>query len=60
MEFEVENRGNSIRKLFQKAIIFQLPFLMDLGSILEGFGAPNGGQDGPKMGKLGFKKSDLK
>ena len=57
MDFEVENQGNSIKKWFQKAIIFQLPFLMNLGSILEGFGAPNGGQDGPKMGKLGVKKA---
>ena len=38
MDFEIENRGNSRKKWFQKAIIFQLPFLMDLGSILEGLG----------------------
>ena len=32
-------------------------FGIDLESILEVFGIPNGGQDGPKMGKLGVKKA---
>ena len=32
-------------------------FFVNFGTILEGFGLPNGGQDGPKMGKLGVKKA---
>ena len=27
--------------------------MIDFGSILAGFGVPNGGQDGPQIGKLG-------
>ena len=36
---------------------FNMVFFVNFGTILEGFGIPNGGQDGPKMGKIGIKKA---
>ena len=58
MDFEVENQGKSMQKRIRQVIFsnIDLPFL-DFGPILEGFGAPNGGQDGPKLGKLGITKA---
>ena len=43
---------------FQKiAPRFLTSIFHGFGVHLEGFGAPNGGQDGPKMGKIGIKKA---
>ena len=48
MDFEVENRENSIKNSFEKSCFFRRRFLMDFGWILEGFG--------PGFGRLwGFK-----
>ena len=57
MDFEVENRGNRRQTRIEKSSFFPHGFFINFGSILEGFGAPNGGQDGPKLGKLGIKKA---
>ena len=40
-----------------KTCFFLYGFFINFGIILEGFGLPNGGQDGPKMGKLVVKKT---
>ena len=57
MDFEVQNRGKSMQKRIEQTSIFPHCFFLDFGPILEGFGAPNGGQDGPKLGKLGITKA---
>ena len=57
MDFEVETRETSMQKRFEQISFFLHRFFIDFSSILEGFGDPNGGQDGPKIGKLGIKKA---
>ena len=57
MDFEVENREKSIKKRIEKSMFFPHRFFIDLEFILGGFGAPNGGQDGSKIGKLVNKKA---
>ena len=57
MDFEFEN-GEKLKKTLEKNMFyFNMVFSSIFGTILEGFGIPNGGQDGPKMGKLGVKKA---
>jgi len=57
MDFEVENRGQSIKKRFKNACCFSHGFFIDfpwiLASIWEGLGEVWG----PKIGKLGVKKA---
>ena len=48
-----KNRKKGVRN----TTFFPHGFFINFGSILEGFGRPNGGQDGPRMGKLGVKKA---
>ena len=57
MDFEVENREKSMQKRIEKNKLYQHGFFIDFSSILEGFGAPNEGQDGTEIGKLGAKKA---
>ena len=57
MDFEVENCEKSEEKGVRITKFFPHGFSINFGSILEGFGVPNGGQDGPKMGKLGIKRA---
>ena len=56
MDFEFEN-GEKLKKTLEKNMFYFIWFFVNFGTILEGFGLPNGGQDGPKMGKLGVKKA---
>ena len=57
MDFEFENGEKLKKNARKKYVLFQYGFFVNFGTILEGFGIPNGGQDGPKMGKLGVKKA---
>ena len=57
MDFEVENSEKSEENGVRNTTCFPHGFFDNFGSILERFGPPNGGQDGPKMGKLGIKKA---
>ena len=57
MDFEFENGGQLMQKRSKKLCFISYGFFVNFGTILEGFGIPNGGQDGPKMGKLGVKKA---
>ena len=56
MHFEVQNRGKSKENGVRNMTFFPHGFLINFGSILEGFGAPNGSQDALKIGNLGIKK----
>ena len=57
MDFEVENWEKSEENGVRNTTFFPHGFFINFSSILEGFGGLNGGQDGPKMGKLGIKKA---
>ena len=56
MDFEIQNQGKSKENCIRSATRFPHGFFMNFDSSLEGFGAPNGGQDAPKIGNLGIKK----
>ena len=58
IDFQVENREKSMKQCVEKSMFFPHRFFIDLEFILGGFGAPNGGQDGAKMGKLGVQKAN--
>ena len=57
MDFEFENGEKSMQERSKKTCFFSYGFFVNFGTILEGFGLSNGGQDGSKMGKLGVKKA---
>ena len=57
MDFEIENGEKLKKNARKKYVLFDMVFFVNFDTILEGFGLPNGGQDGPKMGKLGVKKA---
>ena len=57
MDFEFENGEKLTQKRSKKICFISYGFFVNFGTILEGFGIPSGGQDGPKMGKLGVKKT---
>ena len=50
---EIQHGSKPIKNRVRKRVVFRPRFLIDFGSILAGFGVPNGGQDGPQIGKLG-------
>ena len=57
MGFEIENWEKSKAQGIRNTTFFPHGFFINFDAILEGFGVPNGGQDGPKMGELGVKKA---